>query len=879
MTRRGPLWRIPPDRGVDDELAGHMAELIKKYMADGLDETSARAKAAERFGDVSTVRDECSEIAHHIEDDMRKIEYAQELRQDVAYALRSFRRAPGFTLIAILTLAIGIGANTAIFSVVRSTLLRPLPYPNAEQLVQVWSDHRQRGREQPEWMTPPDFADWRDQNHTFSSMAAYQGWFPDLTSGGDPESLAGFLVSGDFFKTLGAAPALGRLLTTADDDPGVEPVVVLSHAFWERRFGGDSSVLRRVLTLDGLPYTVVGVLPKDFRTPMPVAADVFRATRRPANAGCGRGCVVLRVIGRLMPNATFAEAQSDLSDIASRIAKEYPASNDKVGAWLIPLHEQVTGTTKAALLALTGAVALVLLIGCVNLASLLLVRGAGRERELSVRAALGAGSGRIVRQLLTENAVLALAGGALGLLIGIGGSNTLGVLVPAGVRRVQEIHFDGGVLAFTAGITLLAGAIFGLLPALQTARGNFMGTLRNGGREMGPRGGTLRGRLVVPQLALAVVLLVGAGLLLRSFLLMERVDFGYRTEGVLFATVGLPQSRYPDAARIVGAMDGLLARIRANPSVRSAELVDEAPLTAGDQDITAIAVGEPAQGDHNNSIWYRAVTAGYMNEMHLHIVAGRTFTDADRAGGAMVGIVNEQAARRYWPGKDPIGRQLATSEAPDASKLTVVGVVNNARQDGPNQPYKSELFIPFSQLPSRGVTLVVEPSRDIAAATTAIRSALKATDAFVPAPHVVTIESLVGDTTELPKMYATLVGVFAAMAMLLAALGVYGVMAYTVSQRRREIGVRLALGAEPSAIRRAVLVQGGMLALLGVGIGLAAALLLGRALRALLFGVSAFDAPTFVIAPLLLGAMTLLASWIPAQRAMRVDPIIAIRDE
>jgi putative ABC transport system permease protein len=873
----------PGDEGASEdvrrEIELHLELRAREFEAQGMTPEAARTAAAEAFGDRRAIE---AEVRHLRDDTVRtrgRREWVQELTQDARVALRGLRRTPGFTAVALLTLALGIGANSALFSVLRSVLLRPLPYPNAGELVQVWSDHRARGREQPEWLTPPDFVDWRDGNRTFAAMAAYQGWAPDFTGGGEPEALGGVAVSGNYFAVLGVGPALGRLLTMADDDAGSEPAVVLSDAVWRRRFGADPAILGKQLDLNGEPWTVVGVLPPGFQPPLQVAPELYRALRRPATSGCQRGCYVLRVIGRLRPGVTLEQAHADLSGIAARLAREYPATNERTGVWLVPLHEQITGPTREPLLALGAAVGFVLLIACVNLANLLLVRGAGRARELGVRAALGAGRGRLVRQLLTESSLLAVAGGGLGLLLGVAGSSVLATLVPAGVRRIQGIQVDGAVVGFTALLTVLSGALFGLLPALQTARPDLMGALKSGGRGVGSAGGRLRSGLVVVELAFAVVLLVGAGLLLRSFLLMQRVDLGYRSSGVAFVGIGLPRVRYSDGGRALLAVDGVLSRLRGNPAIRSVEVTDLPPLSQGDQDITAIPVGEPRRSDRPEGIWYRSVTPGYLSQIQMRLVAGRQFTPEDRRGSVEVGIINEEAARRFWPGKNPIGRVLAQGEDSGATRITIVGVVASARHDGPREPYKVELFVPFAQAPSRGPNFVLEPARDLESAVSAFRRALAEVDPLVPIASTDRIEDQVGSALSLPRLYALLIGIFAAAALLLAVLGVYGVMAYAVAQRQREIGVRLALGAAPTGIRRLVLGQAGRLALLGTGIGLLSALGVGKLIGSLLFGVSPVDTVTFVAVPVLLGGMAILASWLPARRAMRVDPLVAIREE
>ena len=879
------IFRLPDgargvSRDVNRELELHLELRAREFEAQGMSPDDARRAALEAFGDRETIEREVQTIRTSTIRERQRRDRFGELRRDLIVGWRGLRRTPGFTLVALLTLAIGIGANTAIFSVLRSVVLRPLPYTNPEQLVQVWSDHRARGRETPEWLSPTDFADWRDQNRTFSGMAAYTGWGPDLTGTGDPETLSGLVVSGNFFEVLDARASLGRLLTMRDDDPGVETTVVMSDAFWRRRFGADSGIIGRSIMLNGLPVTVVGVLDPSFRAPIQSGApEVYRATRRPADSRCGRGCITLRVIGRLRPGVSLAAAQADLGGIARRLAAEYPDTNADVGAWLVPLHEQLTGNVRRPLLALAGAVAIVLLIGCVNLANLLLVRGAARHREIAVRTALGAPSGRIARQLLTENGLLAVVGGALGLALGIVGSRALAVLVPPTVRQVQEIRVDTTVLVFAVAITVVAGLAFGLLPAVRAVRANLIGSLRDG-RAATTSGSALGNGLVVTQLALAVVLLVGAGLLLRSFMAMQRVDLGYRDRGVVLVPLAFPAARYQDPARFTAVTEDLLARLRANPAVRAAEVTDVPILSGGDQDVTVVPAGRPVPADGPPTVWYRSVTNRYPSLMRMRLVGGRWFQATDVKGAPPVAIVNEEAARRFWPGEDPVGRVLVLGrDSPDAPRLTIVGVVASARHDGPDQPYKAELFAPQAQFPTRVMTVVLEPARDLPSLIAAYAQALREVDPLVPISELEPIERRVGEAIALPRLYAILVGLFAAAALLLAALGVYGVMAYAVAQRRREIGVRLALGAAPSGVQRLVLGRGVRLAIVGLAVGLVAALALARVIESLLFGVTPFDPATLVVVPLVLGAVALLASWVPARRAMRLDPVSALRED
>ena len=868
-------------KDVEREIALHLELRAKEFEANGMSPEAAREAALEAFGDRMKIESEVSEIHEQAVQRERSREWVDELKQDLRIGFRMLRRSPAFAIVAVLTLAIGIGANTAIFSVVRSVLLRPLPYPHPEQLVQVWTDHRALGRSEPEWLAPPDFVDLRDGNRTFSAMSSYLGWAPDLTGSGDPESLTGMMVGGNFFSLLGATPTIGRLFEPADDDAAAPPVVVLSNSLWTRRFGSDSSVLGRTITLNGTPWTVVGVLSPRFRAPVQVfTPEIFRAIRRPSNATCGRGCINLRAIGRMKPGVTVGAAQADLDVIHARLAQEFPQTNAKVRSWLVPLHEQLIGPSRPAIVTLSIAVGLVLLIGCVNLANLLLGRAATRAPEIGLRAALGARRGRLVRQLLTESALLAAVGGVAGVALGIAGSRMLATLVPDDVRRVQEIGVDFAVLLFAAVITIISAALFGIFPALQSVRSVLAQSVRSGREGTNLTTTNTRRTLVVVQLAMAVMLLVGAGLLMRSFAKMQRVDLGFRSSGVALTGVFFPGARYQNAQAIAVGMDNLLARLRLNPAIRSAEMTDLPVLVVGgDQDIAPIPLGEPANPNLPPSLWIRSVTPGYLKQMHMRLVAGRQFTALDRQGGDLVGILNEYAAERYFPGKDAIGRVLLRGSAPDAPRVTIVGIVANARADGANAPFKPEIFVPLTQRPTRGGLVVIEPSRDLAAATRAFAQALKDVDPLIPISTMQPIEERIGSSVALPRLYATLVGIFAGAALFLAALGVYGVMAYSVTQRQREIGVRMALGAAPGGIQRMIFLQGGRLAAIGLLVGITLSMMLGQFLSKLLFGVTPFDVPTLVMVPAVLGVATVVASWLPARRAMRLDPVAVIRQD
>lgn len=876
--RFGPRAADAPE-DVRREIELHLELRTREFEEQGMSREEARRAAEAAFGDRREIESEVRSLRGRTVRTLRSRRWFDELRQDATLALRGLRRAPLFAVVALATLTLGIGANVAVFSVVRSVLLRPLPYPDAHQLLAVWTDHRSRGRAEPEWFSPPEFIDYRDGNRTLSGLAAYSGWGPNLTGNGDPEMLTGGAVSWDFLRVLGIAPALGRDFEAADDHPGGPPVVILTDALWRRRFAADSGIVGQAIQLNGEPWTVAGVLPPEFRSPFPW--QILRPLRRPVPDPCNRGCVTLRAFGRMRPGVTIEQAHADLVTVAERLGREYPDEHGGVKPWLIPLQHQLTGPVRGALVALMGAVGFVLLLACVNLAGLLVVRAGGRLREFGVRAALGAGRGRIVRQLATESLVLAVAGGLLGFTAGTAGARVLAALVPPNVRLVTDVSTDLVIVLFTIAVTVVAALLFGLLPALQGGGTGLMSVLRSAHAESGRRVGRMRGGLVVIELAIAVMLLVGAGLLMRSFVSMQRADLGYRTEGLLSVAVTFPRSRYPDPGTAVRAIEGLLARAGAHPEIRTIEATDQPPLAGGgDQDIAVFPDGRAlAPGDRAPGLWYRTVSPGYLRLMEMPLVAGRLFTPDDRQGALPVGVLNEEAARQLFPDGNAVGRILTTGLDSTAARITVVGVVKTARPDGPLEPVKRELFLTLSQFPARGVVLMVEPAREAAGAVRAVRETLRELDGEVPLARVSPVDELYAGVTQLPRYFAMVVGAFAVAALLLALVGVYGVMAYAVSLREREIGVRLALGAAPGGLVRWLVGQGARLTAAGLLIGVVAAALATRVVSSMLYGVSALDGVTFGAVTLLLAAASLTACWLPARQARRVDPVEALRGE
>ncbi len=803
----------------------------------------------------------------------------QTLWQDLRYGLRMLIKHPGFAAVAVSALALGIGANTAIFSVVNAVLLRPLPYRNPERLVMVWEDHRGRGGPEREWLSPADWQDWREQNQVFERIAAMLDWGPTLTGQAEPESLVGAAVSHDMFAALGSEPTLGRSFRPEEDRAGAERVVVLSHGLWQRRFGSDPRIIGQALMLSGDSYTVVGVMPAGFKFPVIANAELWRTLRPALNPGCQRGCVVLRAIARLKPEATLERARTEMTAIARRIEEQYPQSNKGVGATLIPLHEQLVGNLRDAMLVLLGAVAFVLLIACANVANLMLARSAAREKEMAIRAALGAGRTRIVRQLLTESVLLALVGGALGLLLAYWMVDLLVSFSPPSALRVDEIAIDGRVLGFTLGLALLTGLVFGLAPAVQVSRTDLNHSLKEGGRDApsGARGGRLRGALVAAELALALMLLVGAGLLIKSFVMLQRVDPGFNPDQVLTLNVALPSINYPDRPQITAFYTQLLDRIKALPGVQSVGTTSSLPLGGNDSDTDFVIEGRPPSPPGQQPVaWYGLVSPDYFRALGMRLVRGRVFTERDDEKASRVVIISEAMARRYFPAEDALGKRLGTG--PNAWR-EIVGVMADVKQFGLEIDARPTMYLPDRQSPARAMTVVVRTTAEPLQLAAAVRAAVWEGDKNLAMAKVMPMAQLVSTSIAQPRFILLLLGIFAGVALALAAVGIYGVMSYTVTQRTREIGVRMALGARPRDVLRLVVGQGLLLTALGVGIGLAGAVGLTRLMRTLLFGVQPTDPATFALIALLLAGVALLACYLPARRAAKVDPMVALRYE
>ncbi|HEX7117855.1 MAG TPA: ABC transporter permease [Longimicrobiales bacterium] len=803
----------------------------------------------------------------------------ETLLQDVRFAFRTLVKSPGFAAAAVLTLALGTGANTAIFSFVDTMLLRPLPFEEPDRLVMVWQDERERGSIPKEWTSPPNFVDWRAQNATFDAMAAFTGAAFTLTGDEQAERISGAQVAAGFFDVLRVRPLLGRTFTAGDEAPGAPRVAVLSYGLWQRRFDGDPGVVGNTVRLGGEPYTVIGVLPSGFEFPYLTQAELWAPLQDIENL-CGRRCIFLRVVGRLADGVTPERAQADLNTVMARLAEAYPQANRGIRVALTTLHEEVAGPVRPALLALLGAVGFLLLIGCANVANLLLARAARRETEIAVRGALGAGKGRLARQLLTESLLLAAFGGIAGVLLGTWGIDGLVALVPPGTPRVDEVGLDVRVLGFAALVSLATGAIFGLAPVLHVMRGSTVGALRDGRR--GAAGGSRRQRrvrdvLAVGELALSLVMLVGAGLMLRSFVEMRRVDPGFRTDHVLTARLSVPGARYAAAADVTGFYDRLLGRLAAAPGVRSAAANSTLPLTGSLNDTGFLLEGqpEPPPGESRPVALIQAVTPDYFDALGIPLRRGRTFDATDRRDAPPVVIVDETLAGRYFPDENPIGRRIDVN----GEVREIVGVVGAVLHTGIRGEVRPTIYAPHTQFTTRAMSIVLHTATDPLQLAGVLRAELRALDPTLATSEVTTMARLAAESVADARMYAILFAVFAAVALLLAAIGVYGVIAYSVAQRTAELGLRMALGADRATLLGMVVGHGLTIAALGAGIGLAGAFGLTRLIAGLLFGVRPTDPATFVGVTAVLGGVAMIASYLPARRATEVDPMVALRTE
>ncbi|MCZ6508482.1 MAG: ABC transporter permease [Acidobacteria bacterium] len=808
---------------------------------------------------------------------MRRIEYLLETLGDLRHGIRQLRRRPVFAVTMILTLAAAIGANTAIFSVVRAVLLQPLPYEEPDRLMRVWGYHPEIGTETASY---PDFVDWREQTTRFEDLVAVSGASFNMVGDGEPVRLRGSRVSEGFFRLLRSPIPRGRNFLPEEDRPGAEKVVILSDGLWRDLFGADPAVLGGSLQLDSTSYTVVGIAAPDFRFPTsttqlwtPLALDVRQT---------GRRSDFLHVFGRLAPGATRAEAQAEMDTLTRQLQQAYPESNANWGSLIVPLHQEVVEEVGPPLLILQVAVVLVLLIACANVASLLLARAIERHREMAVRAALGAGRWRLVRQALAESMVIALLGGTAGLLAAFWGIDLLLAIAPDGVPRLDGVGVDGGVLVFTLALSLVAGVLFGMAPALRTGAKVAQSSLS----ERGQGGSSFtrtraRNALVVAEIALSLVLLIAAGLTIRSFDQMLDVDPGFRLERLLTVRLSLPEARYADDTQVAGFYDRLLTRIGNVPGVASVAMASSVPL-AGGGPWWSIAIDgrpDPAVGTVQDAN-FRMVDGGYFRALGIGLVRGRSLTQRDRAEAPLAVVINETLARRYWPDADPIGERLAFDGTDDGPNWReIVGVVSDVRHGGLDQEEVRAIYVPHAQLPRRTMSLLIRAIGEPLDLVAAVRSQVAAEDPHQPIYAVSTMADRLGESLAPRRFAMLLLIVFAAVALIMAAVGLSGVISYSVMQRSQEMGLRMALGAQNRDILRIVVGHGLGLTLVGVTLGLAGAFLVTRWMSSLLVNVSPTDPVTFVALPALVTVVAILASLFPALRALRLDPAETLRSE
>ncbi|HMX28385.1 MAG TPA: ABC transporter permease, partial [Blastocatellia bacterium] len=797
----------------------------------------------------------------------------QTLFQDLRYGVRMLLKKPGFTLIAIVTLALGIGANTAIFSVVNAVLLRPLPYAEPERLVSLWETSRKNPAANSS-VSYPNFYDWRAQSQSFERMASYYTGSATLTGAATPVNLRLAVVSAELFPLLGAKTQLGRVFLPEENKAGNSAgrVVILSHRLWQRQFSADPAVVGRSITLSGKPFNVVGVMPAGFQYPIEAqptelwitsAIDGEKADPKDQSNDEQRGAHYLQVIGRLKPGVKLEQAQAELSVIAANLEKQYPDTNTRAGARVIPYHADLVADYRGALWIILGAVGCVLLIACANVANLLLARATARYKEIAVRSALGASRRRIIRQLLTESLTLSLTGGLLGLLLAWWGTEMLVKLIPEDLPRLSEINLDRWVFVFTLLVSAATGIIFGLAPALQASKVELTEAMKEGGRASGAGGRSrMRNALVVAEIAIAIVVLVGAGLLLQSFRKLQQVDLGYDTRNVLTATVEIADTQYPKKEQVAEFFKTLLEKVKALPGVESASGITPLPLSGDTFSITFEVEGRNIPKGEQPSAHFRVIREDYFPTMKTPLLAGRDFTANDTTKSTPVIIVNEAFAQKHFPGENPLGKHLkpGISLGEEKKWYEIVGIVRNVKhRQSLGHDYEPEYFMPHSQMAFSSLNLVVRTKNDPRTLAGAIQREVSSLDKDVPIYHVKTLEQYLGAAVSQPKFNALLLSLFAGLALALTAIGLYGVMAYSVAQRTQEIGVRIALGAGTGDVLKMVLRHGLTLTAIGLAVGLSAAFALTRLLSAMLYGVTATDPLTFAVIALLLTGVALPA--------------------
>jgi predicted permease len=879
LFRFPTLTRDRARREVDEELEFHLAVVAANLVSQGWSPADATVEARRRFGDVEYTRSYC-----YREDTLRageafRMTYVDELGQDLRYAARALRRSPGFTAVALLTLALGIGANTAVFSVVRGVLLTDLPFGSTDRTVRLWHANHGTSTERSV-VSEPDFDDWRAQTRVAESMGGFffaEGLSGvDLTGDGPPERLSAALVTDGFFETLQTRPLLGRTLAASDQVPGQNRVVVLGHGLWTRRFNADPRVVGRSVQLRGVPFTVVGVMPPSFSFPASNTLDAWLPLSffGPNDIGRARGARFLGVVARMKPGATVDQFHADLRTIAQRNAAAYSENRGWDDVSVLPIRDAIVGDVRRPLIVLLGAVSLLLLITCVNIASLLLARASAREGELTVRAALGAGRSRIMRQLLTESLLLSTIGGAFGVLLALAGVRMLrssGIEIPG----VAAVRIDVTMLLFALLVAIASGLLFGLLPSVRASGHSLQHALRSNARgSVGGRGQTLRSSLVLAEVALAVMLVIGAGLATKSFARLTAIDPGFRPENALVAMMSVGESH--QGAERFAYYYRVLDAIAAVPGVKAVGSVRDLPTVGTGEKGPATGAGSPLREDQRPLVQYHQVSMDYFKAMGIPVKAGRSFTETDRNTSPLVVVINEELGHRLWPGERSfVGKSLLFGE----TAVPVIGVVGNIRQAGIALPPEPTVYLHALQSFRSRMSIVARTQGDPLAVAGAVRRAIWAVDPSQTITRVATLEDIVGRSVARERALASLLAIFGMIGLTLGALGIYGVLAFSVTQRRKEIGVRVALGASPQSVMRSVIRQGLVLASIGVIVGVAGARLLAHLMEGVLFEIQSTDAVTFVQVAVALLAVAILASWLPARRALAIDPMAALRSD
>ena len=879
LRLRSLLRRNRVEAELDKELRYHLERQVEENLTAGMAAGDAKLAALRMFGGVSQVQEECRE--------MRRTEYLDNLWQDLRYAVRMLGKSPAFTIVVVLTLGLSIGANSAIFSVIDGVLLKPLPYPNADRIARVFYRSKVYAKFP---MNPWDFADFRARNHSFESFAMYSRHDAQLSGAGEPVKLSGFRITSGYFRVLGVHPAMGREFDFSEERPGNGRVVILSDGLWRRQFGADTGILGRKVMLDSVPFTVIGVMAPDVDHPGNAYNAVaygdtvdawfpFVFEGNPAQ----RGSHFVEGIGRLRAGVTTLRAAAEFNAIMTELATRYP--NDRNWTiYMAPLYDEIVGPVHRLLLVLLGAVGMVLLIACVNAANLLLARSSARQREIAVRAALGAGRGRLVRQMLAESLVLSMLGGGLGALLAVGGVRALIGMLPAGFPRVAGIHVNGMVFAFTAAIAVGTGLVFGLAPALQSSRLDLQQGLRERGGSATGRQARLRSALVVGEVSLACVLLVGAGVMLRSFMNLLNTNPGFQPQHVLTADISLPSKNYGTLEQISSFDRKLLVKMNEVAGVQAAGLGSDVPWTGYDENLGGFTI-EGKQESPNNSFRARYHTASpeYFRAAGIPLLRGRFSTDGDTKDSPKVLIINQAMARAYWPNEDALGKRIDffDDKPKESDWYTIVGIVGDVKDSPESGGVKPAFWWPVSQqaFEIRNQSVILRSTMDAGALASQLRAVVREIDPTLAVGHVRLLDRIASESYATPRISVYLVGLFAALALTLAAIGIYGVVSYSVGQRMHEFGMRMALGASPWDVVRLVMRQGLVLSFAGTVVGLGAALVFARALDSMLYGVRASDPVTLACVAAMAMGTAAAACYAPARRATRADPISALRAE